>query len=137
VSLRRCRVLLVPAGALRSALAREPRALAAVAFDLAQRVRRLVRLVEDLSAGSVERRLAGALVGLVERAGEPFPGGLLVPLKLRRADLAALAATSPESASRWISAWRRAGIVVPQPVGYLVKDLPALRRIAGGAPEEA
>jgi CRP-like cAMP-binding protein len=135
VSLRRSRVLLVPAGALRAALDREPRALAAVAFDLAQRVRRLVRLVEDLSAGSVERRLAGALVGLVERAGEPFPGGLLVPLRLRRADLAALAATSPESASRRISAWRRAGIVLPQPAGYLVKDLEALRRIAGGGTE--
>ena len=102
-----------------------------VQFDLAVQVRRLLRMVDSLSAGSVERRLASVMVDLAERAGEPFPGGILIPLRLRRSDLASLAATTLESASRKISVWRRAGLVILEPIGYLIRDLDALRRLAG------
>jgi CRP-like cAMP-binding protein len=130
VCLRRARVLLVDASSLRRVLERERGALAALAAHLAAKAQRLIRLVQDLSAGSVERRLARALVGLAARAGEPFPGGIYVPIRLRRADLAALAATSEESVSRKIGAWTRRGWLVAQPVGYLIRDLGALRRAA-------
>jgi CRP-like cAMP-binding protein len=130
VCLRRARVLLVDTDLLRHQLGREHRALAALAADLAAQVQRLMRLVEDLSAGSVERRLARVLLGLVERAGEPFPGGVYVPIRLRRSDLAALAATTEESVSRKLGAWTRRGWLVAQPVGYLVRDVQALRLVA-------
>jgi CRP-like cAMP-binding protein len=133
VSLRASRVLLVPAVALRRALADEPNALAALALELAQRVQHLQELTLALSAGSVARRLAGVLAALAARSGEPFPGGILIPMRLRRADLAALAATSAESVSRQVSAWRAEGLVLPQPAGYLICDLTALRRVAAGA----
>ena len=130
VCLRRARALLIPTSALRLALERDAKAVAALAVDLARQVQRLLGMVDNLSSGSVERRLASVLVSLAGRAGEPFPGGVLIPLRLRRSDLASLAATTLESASRRISAWRREGIVVPQPGGYLIRDLPELRRIA-------
>jgi CRP-like cAMP-binding protein len=130
--LRRSRVLLLPAEALRSAFAGEPRALASALFSLARRAQRLMHLVEGLSAGSVERRLAMALANLAARVGEPFPGGHLLPVRLRRAELASLAATSMESVSRSLSAWQRRGIVTVLPAGYLVKDLPELQRLALG-----
>jgi CRP-like cAMP-binding protein len=130
VCLRRARVLLVDADLLRRELEREHRAMAALAADLAGQVQRLMRLVQDLSAGSVERRLARVLLGLVERAGQPFPGGIYVPVRLRRSDLAALAATTEESVSRKIGAWTRRGWLVAQPVGYLVRDVQALRVVA-------
>jgi CRP-like cAMP-binding protein len=136
VCLRRARVMLVEADLLRRALDREHRAAAALAFDLAAQVQRLMRLVQDLSAGSVERRLARVLLGLVERAGEPFPGGVYVPVRLRRSDLAALAATTEESVSRKIGAWARRGWLVPQPVGYLIRDVQALRLVAREAAAE-
>jgi CRP/FNR family transcriptional regulator len=130
VCLRRARVLLVEADLLRHELQRDHRAMAALASDLAAQVQRLMRLVQDLSAGSVERRLARVLLGLVERAGEPFPGGVYVPVRLRRSELAALAATTEESVSRKIGAWTRRGWLVAQPVGYLVRDVNALRLVA-------
>jgi CRP/FNR family transcriptional regulator len=128
--LRRARVLLVPADSLRQVLEREGNTMAALATSLAAQVQRLMRLIQDLSAGNVERRLARVLVGLAERAGEPFPGGVYVPLRLRRADLASLAATTKESVSRKVGAWTRSGWLVAQPVGYLIRDLQALRRVA-------
>jgi CRP/FNR family transcriptional regulator len=135
VRLRRARVLLVDAAALRQVLGRHPGALAALSTDLARQVQRLMRLVQDLSAGNVERRLARVIVGRADRAGERFPGGIFVPLRLRRADLAALAARTGESVSREIGSWSRRGWIVAQPVGYLIRDLDALRRTAEGVME--
>lgn len=132
VALTRSRVLMVPAEALRAAFDTEPRALGSALLSLARRVQRLNRLVTGLSAGSVPRRLAAALLELAERSGGPFPGGTLVPVRLRRADLAALAATSAESVSRQLAGWRRGGVIVPQPAGFVVPDLDLLRRIAAG-----
>jgi CRP/FNR family transcriptional regulator, nitrogen oxide reductase regulator len=129
VCLRRARVLLVDAPSLRLLIERERGPVDALATNLAIRVRRLTRAVQALSAGNVERRLARVLVGLVDRVGEPFPGGVLVPLRFRRGDLAALAATSSESVSRKLCAWSRSGWIVAQPAGYLIRDLKALRRI--------
>jgi CRP-like cAMP-binding protein len=137
VCLRRARVLLVPTDSLRQVVQRERHTLEALAVNLAAQVQRLMRLVQDLSAGNVERRLARVLVNLVERSGEPFPGGVYVPLRLRRADLAALAATTVESVSRKIGTWSRRGWLVAQPVGYLIRDLPALRSVAEASAGEA
>ncbi|MBS2022341.1 MAG: Crp/Fnr family transcriptional regulator [Deltaproteobacteria bacterium] len=132
VCLRRARVLLIPSALVRAALQRETLALAALAAELAAEVARLMGMVQSLSAGNVERRLACVLLALAERAGQPFPGGTFVPLRLRRADLAALSATTLESASRCISSWRRRKLLTPQPSGYLLHDVAALRAIAAG-----
>jgi CRP-like cAMP-binding protein len=117
VCLRRARILLVPAVLLRGVLTRESHVVA----DLAADVSRLIRMVQNLSAGSVQRRLASVLVDLADRAGEPFPGGILVPLRLKRADLASLAATTLESASRAETELSRdpagGGVSAAQPAG--------------------
>lgn len=128
-SLRLARVALIPSSQLRTALTRSVEASSSLAVDLAQQVLRLSRRVEALSSGSVGQRLARVLTSLAERFGEPFPGGTLLPVRLRREDLAAMAATTLESASRQISAWSRAGVLVPQPAGFLIKDLEALHRL--------
>jgi CRP-like cAMP-binding protein len=117
---------------VRKTLQTEGPALAALSAHLATEVARLMGMVQSLSAGSVERRLSSVLLSLAARAGEAFPGGTLVPLRLRRADLAAFSATTVESVSRCISAWKRKGLLTPQPAGYLLHDLPALRAIAAG-----
>lgn len=127
--LRQARVALVPAQELRAVLRSQPTVAVALAFELAQEVLRLTRRLEALSAGTVGQRLARVLLGLTERFGMPFPGGTLMPVRLRREDLAALAATTVESTSRQISLWKRAGVLVPQPVGFLLKDLQALRKL--------
>ncbi len=132
VCLRRARVLVLPAAQVRRAVQSNALALAALSVNLANEVSRLMEMAQCLSAGNVERRLASVLLALAERAGEPFPGGLLIPMRLRRADLAALSATTLESASRTISGFRRRGLIVLQPAGYLLRDLDSLRALAAG-----
>ncbi|MBX7116742.1 MAG: Crp/Fnr family transcriptional regulator [Myxococcaceae bacterium] len=92
--LRRARVAIVPVVAFRTVEAKYPQVAKGMATVLAEHVLRLTRHIEALSAGSVEHRLAQMLVELAERFGEPFPGGTLLPVHLRREDLAALAATT-------------------------------------------
>jgi len=133
VCLRRARLLMVPAVAIRVALESSPRATLALAMNLAAQNIRLLRAVEDLSAGSVEQRLARVLLRLADQVGEPFPGGTLIPMRLRRADLAAIAATTVESASRKISEWRRKGWVLPQPAGYLLTEAHGLKGMVEAA----
>lgn len=127
--LRKARVALISASRLRQMLGSRPRAAVSLAMALAEEVLQLTRRVESLSAGSVSQRLARVLLGLADRFGEPFPGGVLMPVRLRREDLAALGATTLESASRHISAWSEAGYIVPQPAGLLIRDLNALRAL--------
>lgn len=128
--LRFGRVLLIPASAVRARLAANPGLAMALALDLAATVVRLTRLAEDLSSGAVECRLARVLLRLADRAGEPFPGGTLIPIRLRRGDLAAMAATTLESASRKIAEWQRRRWIVAQPAGYLIRDIAALHELA-------
>jgi hypothetical protein len=71
------------------------------------------------------------LLRLMDRVGEPFPGGTLIPVKLRRRELATMAATTLESVSRALNRWQKEGIVVLQPQGFVVKDKRALARLAG------
>lgn len=129
--LRIARVLLVPTETVRARLAANPKMAMALALDLAENVVRLTRLAEDLSSGAVDRRLARVLLRLADRAGQPFPGGTLIPLRLRRSDLAAMAATTLESASRRIAEWQRRKWLLAQPAGYLLRDAAALHAIAG------
>ena len=131
-SIRRARVLLLGATAVRKAFREAPGAQATAMFSLGRRVQRLFRLVEDLSSGDVGGRLAGTLVGLASRVGERLPDGVLIPLRLRRADLASLAATTPESVSRRLAAWQRMGLLVAQPAGFVLRDIEGLRQIAAG-----
>ncbi|MFO0585120.1 MAG: Crp/Fnr family transcriptional regulator [Anaeromyxobacter sp.] len=137
VAMTRAKVLLVPTDVVRAAFDAEPRALGSAMFSLARRVQRLGRLVAGLSAGSVTRRLAAVLLELAERSGGPFPGGILVPVRPRRSELASLAATSAESVSRQLAGWRRGGVLVTQPAGFVVPDLELLRRIAAGSDASA
>lgn len=132
--LRKARVAIVPAAELRAVLEKQPEVAVALAFELAREVLRLTRRVEALSAGNVSQRLARVLLGLTERFGTPFPGGTLLPVRLRREDLAALAATTLESASRQISTWKKQGVLVPQPSGFLIKDTVRLRALGDHDP---
>ncbi len=133
VCLRRAAVVLVPAAQVCAALDRTPRAARALAAELANDVLRLTRRLESLHARTVEQRLARVLLSLMERFGERLDGsGVLVPVRLRRDELASLAATTLESTSRRLSQWQRAAIVQPQPAGFLVRDEPALRRLVDG-----
>ncbi len=121
----------MPATEVRRVLEAEPKALSALALNLATQVSRLLARLDVLEGSSVDRRLSRTLLSLAEQFGEPFPGGTLIPVRLRRVDLASLAATTLETASRKMSEWERRGYLVTQPAGLLIRRPDALRELSG------
>jgi len=107
--------------------------LAAAATDLAlgnamrdallSHTRVLRQTIEIFSAGAVPRRLATLLLTLGERFGaQPIRAGrLLVPLRLSRAELAALVGARVETIIRIMSRWQREARVVTLPSGFLMR----------------
>lgn len=128
---RRARVALLPAIRVRRLLEEEPKAVSALAIQLATRVSRLLSRIEVLSALSVDKRLARTLLTLAEQLGQPFPGGTFIPVKLRRSDLASLSATTLETTSRKMAEWERRGYLATQPAGLLLREISALEQLAG------
>jgi CRP/FNR family transcriptional regulator len=96
---------------------------------MAQRIVELTRRIPEVAGGRVETRLAHLFLKLADRMGEPRPEGRLVALSLTRQELADLTGTTIETCIRVMSRWGREGIVSTVSEGFLVKDLPALRRL--------
>lgn len=67
--------------------------------------------IRQLSAHSVEQRIAHILLKLAEKLGEPSEMGLLIQLPLSREDLASMAGTTTETASRIMSRFQKEGLI--------------------------
>ena len=78
--------------------------------------------VVELAAMRVEARLARLLTRLGASVGEQRPGGLLVPVTLRRQDLADMTGTTVETCIRVMSRWRNEGLVETVDEGFLITD---------------
>jgi CRP/FNR family transcriptional regulator len=82
-----------------------------------------------LFAASAEERLASTLIELGERFGDEMEdGSTLIPLRLTRAELAALVGTTVETTIRTLSRWSREGLVSTVDGGLTVHDPSALAR---------
>lgn len=94
---------------------------------------RQVQLGQRISemTGSVDERIAQALVELVESSGKVSGGGAFLPLALTRQEIADLAGTTVESAIRTMSRWGKDGIVLTEEQGFSIPDLDRLRRLFG------
>lgn len=92
-----------------------------------------------LASASAEERLASMLVELAQRFGDELEdGSTLIPVRLTRAELAALVGTTVETTIRTISRWSREGLVRTLEVGLQLTDLESLAaRAAPGTPGAA
>ncbi|HEY7837064.1 MAG TPA: Crp/Fnr family transcriptional regulator [Terriglobales bacterium] len=116
---------------IRQSLAAPVLAAAATDLVLGQAMRELLlrhtrilrQTIEIFSAGAVPQRLATLLLTLGERFGaHPVRAGrLLVPLRLSRAELAALVGARVETIIRIMSRWQREARVVTLPSGFLLR----------------
>jgi CRP-like cAMP-binding protein len=83
----------------------------------------------SLFSASAEERLATTLIDLSERFGDEMEdGSTLIPLRLTRAELAALVGTTVETTIRTLSRWSREGLVSTVDGGLTVHDPSALAR---------
>ncbi|MBL8603701.1 MAG: Crp/Fnr family transcriptional regulator [Myxococcales bacterium] len=82
-----------------------------------------------LFTASAEERLATTLMELGERFGDELEDGTtLIPLRLTRAELAALVGTTVETTIRTLSRWTREGLVSTGESGMTLHDATALAR---------
>lgn len=121
--------LSITADDFRGVMQRHPPVALAVLDDLAQRLESSHERVTHLSGGTVEQRVAAALLRLVDVVGEPHDGGVLLQVPLTRADLASMAGTTTESASRVMSSLRRDGVVASGRAWTSVLDVSRLRAL--------
>ncbi len=122
--------LSITADDFREVMHRHPSVALAVLDDLAHRLEQSRQRVAHLSSGTVDQRVAGALLRLVTVVGEPQGAGVLLQLPLTRADLASMSGTTTESASRAMSRLRRDGVVESGRRWTSVLDVARLRTLA-------
>jgi CRP-like cAMP-binding protein len=94
-------------------------------------MRRQVQLGQRVSemTGSVEKRIAQALLDLVVSSGNVEGAKAVIHLPLTRQEIADLAGTTVETAIRTMSRWNREGVVVTGEDGFVVPDVSRLRAL--------
>lgn len=80
---------------------------------------------------SVEERIAQQLLTMADKFGLQTPEGIKISLKLTRNEVAQLAGTINESLSRHLTSLKKEGIIDIHGRELIVKDRPALAKIAG------
>lgn len=109
---------------------RHPRlAINALRF-VAARLHELQVRYRQLATEKVERRIARALVRLVQQAGRRVDEGVLINLPLTRDDLAQMTGTTLYTVSRVLSAWEAHGIVESGRQRIVVRNPHALMSVA-------
>jgi CRP-like cAMP-binding protein len=111
-------------------MARYPTLALNVMKTMGQRVQDAHARVKEMATENVERRVAHALLRLVQHSGREVDQGVLVDFPVTRQDLAEASGTTLHSVSRILSAWEDAGVVVAGRQKVIVCDLEKLFRIA-------
>jgi len=129
-------ILKIPREPLLALAERRPELVRRMALLVGQRLRRAHESVRALAVEPVERRLAAALLRLAERDGVGDGDRLRLPYRLTRQNLAELAGTTVETTIRVLGRWGREGLIADEEGHLLLRDLPALRALAGDGSAE-
>ena len=122
--------LIWPGDVMASLMERHPKlALNAVRF-VAVRLHELQVQYRQLATEKVERRVARALLRLVQQAGREVDAGVLIDLPLSREDIAQMTGTTLYTVSRIISRFEGAGLLEAGRQRVVIRDQGALTRIA-------
>ena len=109
-----------------------PRVAIAITRSLGRHIADVHARISELATEEVEQRVAHAVLRLAGKAGTPVEGGLRIDFPITRQDIAEMTGTTLHSVSRIVSAWAGRGIVGRGRAHLVVRDLPALERIARG-----
>lgn len=86
--------------------------------------------LHNLAASTLKPRLAATLLLLAKRLGKLREDDVLIDVPLSRGHLAAMCASSPESVSRLLTEWRKAGWVTTGRKWVAIRDQQALEQLA-------
>jgi CRP-like cAMP-binding protein len=97
---------------------------------VAARLHELDAQYRQLATEKVERRIARALVRLVQQSGRRVEGGVLIDLPLSREDIAQMTGTTLYTVSRLVSRWESDGMLDLGRQRIVVRNPHALMSIA-------
>jgi CRP-like cAMP-binding protein len=89
----------------------EPEVAVKLLEVLAERLRRISELMEDVQFLNLPSRLAKKLLWLASRYGEPTDGGIRIDLRLSQTELGDLVATTRESVNKQVRDWTQQGVL--------------------------
>jgi CRP-like cAMP-binding protein len=95
----------------------------------ASRLKEAHERIRQLSAHSVEHRIAYTLLKLAEKFGKQQEVGLLIQVPLSRDDLAEMTGTTTETASRVMSQFQKDGLIASGRQWVAITDFEGLRAI--------
>ena len=107
---------------------RHPEVLRQILQHMMSRQVQLGQRVSEMT-GSVEARIAQALLDLVASSGRVDGAKAFLPLALTRQEIADLAGTTVETAIRTMSRWAKDGVVLTEEHGFVVPDVARLRAL--------
>lgn len=125
-----CCVLAVTAKSFQTILERYPPVVLSALNIVSQRLKEAQETVLQLSAHSVEQRIASVLLKLAEKVGEWQAEGLLIQMPLSRQDLAEMTGTTTETASRVMSQFQKDGFIRTGRQWVAITDYDGLSAIA-------
>ena len=112
---------------MRRAMLRHPQLAVSLAASLSRRLRTTNERLASQSFQTVQSRVAGVIAQLVDQARAEGAPDADVPITATQADLAMLAGSSRESASRFLATLERAGVISQGRGRLTVHDPQALR----------
>lgn len=125
-------VLAWPSAAWPRLIAEHPALAANTLAMLGGRLQDLQVRVVEMSTEQVERRVAHALLRLIEQAGREVPTGIEIDFPISRQDIAEMTGTTLHTVSRILSAWEDRGLIDGGRQRIVVCDRQKLAALAGG-----
>jgi CRP-like cAMP-binding protein len=117
-------------GDLRDLLGRYPQIAMNVIRIIGRRLKEAQERVRELATQRAEQRVARALLRLARQAGQSTPEGTAIAFPLRRKDVADISGTTLHTASRILTVWERAGLVLSRNQRLTIRQSSELLRIA-------
>ncbi len=111
-------------------ISRHPQIAMNVIRIVGKRLKEAQERVRELSTQRAERRVAHAILRLAEQAGQNTAHGTAIEFPLRRKDVAEISGTTLHTASRILTAWERAGLLVSANQRLTIRSPANIQRIA-------
>jgi len=111
-------------------MARHPQIAINAIRIIGKRLQEVQNRVRELATQRAERRLAHALTRLARQSGHSTVAGTAITFPLRRKDVADIAGTTLHTASRILTGWEKAGLLISRRRQLTIRDISELLRIA-------
>ena len=121
-------------GELLELMGRHPKIAINVIRIIGKRLQEVQDRVRELSTQRAERRVAHAVLRLARQAGHSTIDGTAIEFPLRRKDVAALSGTTLHTASRILTGWEKAGLVLTRNQRLTIRGTAEIARIAEEPP---